>query len=117
MVKALVSKLDPAFRIYLATSAFLLNWIAVAMFCVMLAVNAWNIYLRSVHGQGIMWHQEVSLMAAFWVYFAAYGLLSKEDAFVRVEALYRALPRGSRFLALVGVRLLTIGFHGVLLWL
>lgn len=116
-MRHLIGRAEPAFRIYLAVSAFALNWIAIAMFVVMLASNAWNVLLRSTVGGGIMWHQEVSLMAAFWIYFAAYGLLGKDDAFVRIEALHCALPAAMRIANLAAVRLLTIGFHCVILWL
>jgi TRAP-type C4-dicarboxylate transport system permease small subunit len=84
-MRVLLRRLDGAFDCYLKTSGFLLNWNAIAMFCVMLGANAYNILMRSLFDQGVMWHQEISIMAAFWIYFAAYGLLSKEDGFIRVE--------------------------------
>ena len=113
-MRELVARFDHGFEIYLKTSGFLLNGIAIVMFCVMLGANAYNIFLRSVLGAGIMWHQEISIMAAFWIYFAAYGLLSKEEGYISVEFLFdRLAPRAQR-LALIGIRFAVIAFHVIM---
>ncbi len=110
-MRALVRRLDGAFDFYLKTSGFLLNWNAIAMFCVMLGANAYNIFGRTLFDQGVMWHQEISIMAAFWIYFAAYGLLSKEDGFIRVEFLVERLsPRLQRAVSHF-MRIVVIAFH------
>jgi TRAP-type C4-dicarboxylate transport system permease small subunit len=106
-----IGRLDPAFDRYLKTSGFLLNWIAVVMFCVMLGANSYNIFLRTVLDQGTMWHQEVSIMAAFWIYFAAYALLSKEDGFIRVEFVVERFAPSTQYWIFVAVRLAIVTFH------
>jgi TRAP-type C4-dicarboxylate transport system permease small subunit len=106
-----VDRSDRFFDIYLKTSGFLLNWIALFMFCVMLGVNSYNIFIRSVFDRGTMWHHEISIMAAFWIYFAAYGLLSKEDGFIRVEFVVEQFPKRFQQWNPIMVRLVTITFH------
>ena len=110
-MRSFVGRLDPTFDRYLKTSGFLLNWIAVIMFCVMLGANSYNIFLRTVLDLGTMWHQEVSIMAAFWIYFAAYGLLSKEDGFIRVEFLVERFRPPIQYWIFVMVRFAIIAFH------
>ena len=114
-MRKLVGRLNGSFDVYLKTSGFLLNWIALVMFCVMLGVNSYNIFIRTVFERGTMWHHEISIMAAFWIYFAAYGLLSKEDGFIRVEFMVeRFAPRVRRWNHIL-VRLTIITFHVTLL--
>ena len=81
------------------------------MFCVMLGANSYNIFLRTVLDLGTMWHQEISIMAAFWIYFAAYGLLSKEDGFIRVEFVVERFAPPVQYWIFVLVRLTIITFH------
>ena len=114
-MRELVRRLDGSFDVYLRTSGFLLNWIAIFMFCVMLGANSYNIFTRAVLERGTMWHQEISIMAAFWIYFAAYGLLSKENGFIRVEFVVDRFPPRIRRWNYGLVRLITIAFHVSLL--
>ena len=81
------------------------------MFCIMLGVNSYNIFIRSVFERGTMWHHEISIMAAFWIYFAAYGLLSKEDGFIRVEFVVDQFPQRLERWNHILVRLMIITFH------
>ena len=60
---------------------------AMFMFALMVGVNAVNIGLRAFHQGDIQWVQELSILAAMWVYFAAYALIAKEDGYVRIEFL------------------------------
>ena len=113
-MRGIVGRLDAVFEAYLKTSGFLLNWNAIVMFCVMLGANSYNMFMRTVFNEGTMWHQEVSIMAAFWIYFAAYGLLSKEDGFIRVEFVVERLPAEVQHWVLVLVRLAVITFHTIL---
>jgi len=106
--------LEPLFRAYLKVSGFLFNLIASVMFCIMLAVNAYNIILRSLFDQGTMWHQEISIMAAFWIYFAAYGILAKERGYISVEYFVNRLPKGLEQFFSIFARILTVIFHAVL---
>ena len=113
-MRELVGRFDAVFDVYLKTSRFLLNWNAIAMFCIMLGANSYNIFMRTVFERGTIWHQEVSIMAAFWIYFAAYGLLSKEDSFIRVEFVVEQFPPGVQRSILVLGRLVVIAFHIIL---
>lgn len=113
-MRSLIERCDPAFTRYLAVTGSVLNAIAVVMFVVMLAANAYNIFLRTVLGQGIMWHQEISIMAAFWIYFAAYALLSKEDGFIRVEFLVDRFSKAARRIASIIIAVAVIAFHVIL---
>ena len=110
-MRKFVGRLDGSFDVYLKTSGFLLNWNAIFMFCVMLGANSYNIFMRTLFDQGTMWHQEISIMAAFWIYFAAYGLLSKDDGFIRVEFLVEQFPPRVQYWNFVLVRLVIISFH------
>ena len=114
-MRKLVDRLNGSFDVYLNTSGFLLNWIALVMFCVMLGANSYNIFMRTVFERGTMWHQEISIMAAFWIYFAAYGLLSKEDGFIRVEFVVDQFPPRVLRWNYILVRLTVIAFHVSLL--
>lgn len=114
-MRKLVDRLDSAFDVYLKASGFFLNWMAISMFCVMLGANSYNIFTRAVLEKGTMWHQEISIMAAFWIYFAAYGLLSKEDGFIRVEFVVDRFPPRIRRWNHVLTRLIVISFHVSLL--
>lgn len=114
-MRKLVGLLNGSFDVYLKTSGFLLNWNGIFMFCVMLGANSYNIFMRSVFERGTLWHQEISIMAAFWIYFAAYGLLSKEDGFIRVEFVVDQFPPRVRRWNYNLVRLAVIVFHVSLL--
>ncbi len=114
-MRSLIERLDPAFTLYIRVTGFTLNGIAMVMFVVMLGANAYNILLRGAFNQGIMWHQEISIMAAFWIYFAAYALLSKEDGFIRVEFLVDRLPPRVQRVAAILIAAAVITFHVILL--
>lgn len=114
-MRQLVDRFERPFDLYLKTSGFLLNWIALVMFCVMLGANSYNIFIRTVFDKGTMWHHEISIMAAFWIYFAAYGLLSKEDGFIRVAFVVEMFPPRLRRWNSIMVRLAVIVFHVSLL--
>src|SRR5258708_21534357 len=81
------------------------------MFVLMIAVNAVNIGIRSLNLGDIQWVQEISILAAMWVYFAAYALIAKEDGYVRIEFLADALPRPVSRALQVFARLATIVFQ------
>jgi TRAP-type C4-dicarboxylate transport system permease small subunit len=89
--------------------------LSIAMFVVMLVSYVLNIFFRVAFNQGTTWHQEISVMAAMWTYFAAYALISKEDSYIRIEFVMDRLPvRVSRVLNLV-VQLAVILFHAMML--
>ena len=53
-------------------------------------------------------------MAAFWIYFAAYPLLSKEDGFIRVEFLVDRFSKAARRIASIVITVAVIAFHVIL---
>lgn len=116
-MRDLARRIDAGCDIYLKVSGALINAVAMVMFCVMLAVNGYNIFMRSVFDLGTMWHQEVSIMAAFWIYFGAYALIAKDDGYVSVEFLFERLAAPVRRWLYVLISLLVIAFHGFLLHL
>jgi len=85
-------RLDPWFKRYLRFSSYAIEWLCIAMFILMLVSYVWNIFLRVAFNKGTTWHQEISVLAAMWVYFAAYSLVSKENSYVRVEFIVDRLP-------------------------
>jgi TRAP-type C4-dicarboxylate transport system permease small subunit len=91
-MKDFLLRLDPWFKRYLRFSSYTIEWLCVAMFVLMLVSYVWNIFLRVAFTKGTTWHQEVSVMAAMWVYFAAYSLVSKENTYVKVEFIADRLP-------------------------
>lgn len=109
------ARIDAAFEAYLESSRILFTAIALLMFIVMLAANAWNILLRAVAAQGITWHQEVSILGAFWIYFGAYALIAKRDAYIRVEFVVDRLPQAARRVVSLLVQLIVIAFHVMVL--
>jgi TRAP-type C4-dicarboxylate transport system permease small subunit len=108
--------LDPWFKRYLRFSSYAIEGLCIAMFTLMLASYVWNIFLRVAFSKGTTWHQEVSVMAAMWVYFAAYSLVSKENSYVRVEFIVDRLLPGllSRMLDWM-IQLGVIAFHIIML--
>jgi TRAP-type C4-dicarboxylate transport system permease small subunit len=109
------ARLDAVFDAYLNTTRVLFSAVATFMFAVMLAVNAWNILLRVVAAQGITWHQEVSILAAFWIYFGAYALIAKSDAYIRIEFLVDRLPQAAQRAIGLLVQVIVIAFHLIVL--
>jgi TRAP-type C4-dicarboxylate transport system permease small subunit len=102
---------DRLLRGYLRVSRVAILATAMFMFALMVGVNAVNIGLRAFHQGDIQWVQELSILAAMWVYFAAYALIAKEDGYVRIEFLADILPiRVGRFLQIFA-RLATIIFQ------
>lgn len=113
-MRALVARLEPLFAVYLRVTHFGMSAIALVMFIVMLAANSYNILLRSLFEAGITWHQEISILAAFWIYFGAYALVSKDDSYIRIELVVDRLAQAVRRPLLVCIRLTIIGFHAFL---
>lgn len=109
-----IARLEPVFHWYLRISRWLLATVAGVMFCGMLLANGYNIFMRSVTGQGTVWHQEVSIMAAFWIYFAAYALLSKDRGYITIDFLFHRLPARAAGVLHALTVILTMLFQGYL---
>lgn len=113
-MRQFLTRLEPAFAVYLSVTRFVLSAIAILMFAVMLAANSYNIILRALYGTGITWHQEVSILAAFWIYFGAYALICKDDSYIRIELLVDRFAAAVQQPLLIIIRLAVIAFHAVL---
>lgn len=103
--------MDRAFAAYLRISAWIVRAVAMAAIVVMTGVSALEIGARAFFGISLDWAQEVSILAAMWVYFFAYAMVAKQHDYIRVEFLVGLLPAaGRRAVALAG-RVVVIGFY------
>jgi TRAP-type C4-dicarboxylate transport system permease small subunit len=107
---------DSVLRAYLSVSKAAIVVVGVAMLAFMVAVDSLEIVGRGLFGRSFSWVQEGAVLAAMWVYFFAYGLIAKDEEYIRVDFFVNRL--GAQAQAVVGVvaRLLTIAFHAILFW-
>ena len=107
---------DAALRCYLDASKRAITVIGIAMLVFMVAVDSLEIVGRGLFNRSFNWVQEAAILAAMWVYFLAYGLVAKDEEYIRVD--FFASRLGARARTAVGIvaRLLTIAFHVVLFW-
>lgn len=110
------SALDRLSDVYLTASRAIVLAIPIGMFAVMVAVNALEIAGRAVFGISFSWVQEISILAAMWVYFFAYAMIVKNDEYIRVDLFTRYLPAGFNCSLDIFARLLVIAFHAVMIW-
>jgi TRAP-type C4-dicarboxylate transport system permease small subunit len=71
---------------------------------------------RAFFSISFSWVQEVSILAAMWVYFFAYALIAKNEEYIRVDFVANLMPPGSRYTIDIFARLVTILFHGIVAW-
>jgi TRAP-type C4-dicarboxylate transport system permease small subunit len=107
---------DTALRACLAISKRIIAIVAVAMLVLMVVINGIEIVGRGGFARSFTWVQEVSIIAAMWVYFFAYGLIAKDDEYIRVDIVANLLGDGARHMLTVFARLATIAFHAIVLW-
>ncbi len=108
--------LDRALHSYLFASKRVVLTISIAFLALMVAINGIEIVGRGLFGRSFVWVQEVSIMSAMWVYFFAYGLIAKDQEYIRVDLFANfAGPAAKAFIALFA-RLATIAFHATVLW-
>ena len=108
--------MDSVFVAYLRISGWVVRVVAMAMIIVMTGVSALEIGARAFLGISLAWSQEVSILAAMWVYFFAYALVAKQHDYLRVEFVVGFLPpAGQRAVALAG-RVVVIGFYAAVCW-
>src|ERR1700722_15078525 len=108
--------MDRAFEVYLRLSTWLVRVVAMAMIIAMTGVSALEIGARAFFGISLAWAQELSILAAMWVYFFAYAMVAKRHDYIRVEFLAARLPPpGPRAVALGG-RVVVIGFYATVCW-
>ena len=108
--------LDRALRSYLVASKRVVLAVSIAFLAIMVAINGIEIVGRGLFGRSFVWVQEVSIMSAMWVYFFAYGLIAKDQEYIRVDLFANLVgPAAKAFIALTA-RLATIAFHATVLW-
>lgn len=107
---------DAALRAYLAISKRVVAIVAVGMLLLMVVINGVEIIGRGGFGRSFTWVQEVSIISAMWVYFFAYGLIAKDEEYIRVDIVANLLGEGAQHVLTVFARLATIAFHAIVLW-
>lgn len=114
-MRKIVLRFDPWLQKYLHFSMLTIESLTIGMFIVMLVSYILNIFSRIAFNKGTTWHQEISVMAAMWIYFAAYSLISKENAYIRIEFIIDQLPVSvSKYINFM-VQLGVIVFHLIML--
>jgi TRAP-type C4-dicarboxylate transport system permease small subunit len=110
------TRLDTVLRAYLRVTKAIVLGVSIAMLALMLAVDTLEIGGRAFAGRSFAWVQEGAVLAAMWVYFFAYGLIAKDEEYIRVDFFVARLGAGVQ--AAIGVlsRLFTIAFHATVLW-
>ncbi len=107
---------DAALRAYLVVTRKIVIAVSCGFFAFMVAINALEIVSRALFGVSYSWVQEVSILSAMWVYFFAYGLIAKNEEYIRVDFAVQHMPESWRRWIDVFARLVTIGFHCVVAW-
>lgn len=108
--------IDVVLRSYLDISKRIVMVVSIGMLMLMVAINGIEIVGRGAFGRSFTWVQEVSIIAAMWVYFFAYGLIAKDDEYIRVDIVANMLGDGARHALGIFARLTVIAFHGIVLW-
>lgn len=105
--------LDRAADAYLRWSLVAIKMITVAVLAAMVLMNALEIVARAGWGRSFNWVQELSVVVAMTLYFLGYALVAKEQAYIAIGTLGRALPVGlSRALAIL-VNAAVLIFHAL----
>lgn len=107
---------DAVLRAYLAVTKRIVIVVSIGVLAAMLAVNGLEIGGRGLFQRSFNWVQEVSIIAAMWVYFFAYGLIAKDEEYIRVDLFANMLGERSRMTIGVFARLATMAFHATVLW-
>jgi TRAP-type C4-dicarboxylate transport system permease small subunit len=108
--------LDRALRLYLDVSKRAVIAVSVAVLALMVALNGLEIAGRGLFGRSFTWIQEVSILAAMWIYFFAYALIAKDEEYIRVDFVADRVGAAARRWMALFARLATIAFHGLVLW-
>ncbi len=103
--------LDGLLRTYLRASRWIVVAVSCAMFAFMVAVNSLEIVGRGLFSTSFSWVQEVSILAAMWIYFFAYALIAKNEEYIRVDFAAQLMSDAWRWAVEILARLLTIAFH------
>lgn len=113
---SLGAAVDRISDLYLGFSRLVLLAVSIFMFATMVVVNATEIVGRALFSTSFSWVQEISILAAMWVYFFAYALVAKYDEYIRVDLISRYLSAGTNRRLDAFTRLLTLAFHAIVLW-
>lgn len=108
--------LDRVLLSYLAVSKRVVLIVSIAFLALMVAVNGFEIVGRGLFGRSFVWVQEVSIMSAMWVYFFAYGLVAKDEEYIRVDLFASMTGPAVKAAISLFARLATIAFHAVVVW-
>jgi TRAP-type C4-dicarboxylate transport system permease small subunit len=108
--------LDAVLRAYLFVTRKIVIAVSCGFFAFMVAINGLEIVSRAVFSTSYSWIQEVSILSAMWVYFFAYGLIAKNEEYIRVDFAVQLMPPSWRPVIDIFARLVTIGFHCVVAW-
>src|SRR5262245_56180935 len=107
---------DAILRAYLAVTRKIVIAVSCGFFAFMVAINGMEIVSRALFSVSYSWVQEVSILSAMWVYFFAYGLIAKNEEYIRVDFAVQLLPESWRYGIDIFARLVTIAFHCVVGW-
>lgn len=70
---------------YMKVSTFCITTVSVIMFALTLFSLSYQIIARNLFGVSIRWYQEIAMLAALWVYFAAYALIFKTKSYLIIS--------------------------------
>ncbi|MBM3548842.1 MAG: TRAP transporter small permease subunit [Alphaproteobacteria bacterium] len=108
--------LDRVLDAYLVISKRVVAAVAVAFLALMVVVNGIEIASRGLFGPSFVWVQEISILSAMWIYFFAYGLIAKDEEYIRVDILPGTASPQLRSAIGLFARLATIAFHATVVW-
>jgi TRAP-type C4-dicarboxylate transport system permease small subunit len=80
----------------------------------MIAVNLYGIACRYLFNRPILYVQELTILAAVWLFFIGMGLVFKMGANISVEFVVKALPKRLRVLNVLFVDLVVLFFVVIL---
>jgi TRAP-type C4-dicarboxylate transport system permease small subunit len=107
---------DAILRVYLDLSRRIVIVVSCGMFALMVAINGLEIAGRAFFSVSFSWVQEVSILAAMWVYFFAYALIAKNEEYIRVDFAAKLMPQAWQHTVDIFARLVTIFFQGMVAW-
>jgi TRAP-type C4-dicarboxylate transport system permease small subunit len=108
--------LDRVLRSYLVVSKRIVLIVSITFLALMVAINGIEIVGRGMFGRSFVWVQEVSIMSAMWVYFFAYGLIAKDQEYIRVDVFANMVGPAVKAATSLFARLATIAFHATVVW-
>jgi TRAP-type C4-dicarboxylate transport system permease small subunit len=107
---------DAILRAYIDLTRKIVIAVSCAFFALMVAINGLEIVSRALFATSYSWVQEVSILSAMWIYFFAYGLIAKNEEYIRVDFAAQLMSEHGRRMVDILARLLTIAFHVVVAW-